>query len=246
MSKEIKTVEDLDHDGAARLVVDFFHRMIMHYAFWFTEIRHQMGMDRALAILEQASSQSMVNQITRLSKKLGFEMQDGLPAALMNRSREDLIDLADTLATNWLANDGIWFQSVEFSSGMNDAKRCNDSCWAHFSPFEAWSIKRLLELPAQPGLEGLKTALQFRLYSRINRQSTISEGPDSFVFQMNDCRVQSARKRKGLDDYACKSVGLVEYPYFARSIDSRIKTECVGCPPDRHPDEWYCAWRFTI
>jgi hypothetical protein len=161
-------------------------------------------------------------------------------------SKEALIDLADTLATNWLANDGIWFQAVEFSNGMTDAKRCNDSCWAHFSPFEAWSIKRLLDLPAQPGLEGLQTALQFRLYSRINRQSVISEGPGSFIFQMNDCRVQSARKRKGLDDYACKSVGLVEYPYFARSVDPRIKTECIGCPPDLHPDDWYCAWRFSI
>jgi len=246
MSTEIKTVEDLDHDGAARLVVDFFHRMVMHYAFWFTEVRHQMGMSKALAILEEASSKSMTLQIKRLSKKLGFELKDGLPAPLMNLSREDLIDLADTMAANWLTNDGVWFQAVEFSSGMNDAKRCNDSCWAHFSPLEAWSIRKLLNLPPDPGLEGLKTALNFRLYSRINRQSIISEGPDSILFQMNDCRVQSTRKRKGLDDYACKSVGLVEFPYFASSIDPRITTECIGCPPDAHPDEWYCAWRFTI
>jgi len=129
---------------------------------------------------------------------------------------------------------------------MNDAKRCNDSCWAHFSPFEAWSIKKYLDLPQNPGLEGLKKALGFRLYARINTQSFIDEGPDSFVFQMNQCRVQYARKRKGLDDYPCKSGGMVEYTYFARSIDPRIKTECIGCPPDDHPDEWYCAWRFKI
>ncbi len=63
---------------------------------------------------------------------------------------------------------------------------------------------------------------------------------------MNECRVQSARKRKGLDDYPCKSAGLVEYAYFARSIDDRIQTECIGCPPDPHPEDWYCAWRFTL
>jgi len=246
MAKEIKAVEDLDHDGAARLVVDFFHRMVMHYAFWFTEVRHQMGMPKALEVLEEASSKSMALQIKRLCKKLGFELKDGLPGPLMNLSKEDLIDLADTMATNWLTNDGVWFQAVEFSSGMNDAKRCNDSCWAHFSPVEAWSIRKLLNLPDQPGLEGLKTALNFRLYSRINRQSIISEGPNSLVLQMNDCRVQSTRKRKGLDDYACKSVGLVEFPYFAHNIDPRITTECIGCPPDAHPDEWYCAWRFKI
>ena len=69
---------------------------------------------------------------------------------------------------------------------------------------------------------------------------------DSLVYQMNECRVQSTRKRKGLDDYPCKSAGLVEYTYFARSIDDRIRTECIGCPPDPHPEEWYCAWQFTL
>ncbi len=63
---------------------------------------------------------------------------------------------------------------------------------------------------------------------------------------MMDCRVQSARKRKKLDDYPCKSAGLVEYTTFAETIDSRIHTECIACPPDKHPDDWYCSWRFTI
>jgi hypothetical protein len=39
---------------------------------------------------------------------------------------------------------------------------------------------------------------------------------------------------------------MVEYTYFARAIDDRIKTECIGCPPDAHPEEWFCAWRFSL
>ena len=52
---------------------------------------------------------------------------------------------------------------------------------------------------------------------------------------MNDCRVQAARKRKGLADYPCKSGGLVEYRSFAETIDPRIRTSCIACPPDDHP-----------
>jgi hypothetical protein len=63
---------------------------------------------------------------------------------------------------------------------------------------------------------------------------------------MNNCRVQAARKNRGLADYPCKSAGIVEYSTFASQIDSRIKTTCVACPPDEHPVEWFCAWRFTI
>ena len=246
MSEKADRVEDLSHEDTARLVMDMFHRIIIHYSLWFTEVRHQMGIEKALDTLEIASERSIGIQMKRLSKVLGFEIKDGIPRSLLDMSKESLIELLDAVAVNWLANDGVWFQAVEFESGMNDAKRCNDSCWAHFSPFEAWSIKNFLDLPQNPGLEGLKKALGFRMYARINTQSFIDEGSESFIFQMNECRVQYARKRKGLDDYPCKSVGLVEYPYFARSIDPRIKTECIGCPPDEHPDEWYCAWRFTV
>ena len=246
MFSKVNTVEDLDHENTARFVLDMFHRIIIHYAFWFNEVKHQMGKEKALDTLKSASERSYGIQMKRLSKVLGFEMKDDIPQPLLNMSKESLLELMDSLAINWLANDGVWFQAVEFSSGMNDAKRCNDSCWAQFSPFEAWAIKNFLNLSAKPGLDGLKKALNFRVYARINTQSIVEESPDSFVFQMNECRVQSARKRKGLDDYPCKSAGLVEYTYFAEAIDPRIRTECIGCPPDEHPAEWYCAWRFKI
>jgi len=220
------------------------HRIIIHYGIWFTEIKHQMGMERALEAMKSASEKSFSIQMKRLSKILDFQMKDDIPGFMLKMSKESLLELLDGVAVNWIANDGVWFQSVEFASGMTDAKRCNDSSWAHFSPFEAWSIKRFLNFPDNPGIEGLRKALKFRLYARINTQSLIEEGPDSLILQMDDCRVQSARKRKGLDDYPCKSGGTVEYTYFARAIDDRIHTECIGCPPDEHPDEWYCAWRF--
>ncbi len=246
MVDQVDAVEDLNHEDTARLVLDMLHRIIIHYGIWFTEIKHQMGMERALEAMKSASEKSFSIQMKRLSKILDFHMKDDIPEFMLKMSKESLLELLDGVAVNWIANDGVWFQSVEFTSGMTDAKRCNDSSWAHFSPFEAWSIKRFLNFPDNPGIEGLKKALKFRLYARINTQSLIEEGPDSLILQMNDCRVQSARKRKGLDDYPCKSGGTVEYTYFARAIDDRIHTECIGCPPDEHPDEWYCAWRFKI
>jgi hypothetical protein len=41
-------------------------------------------------------------------------------------------------------------------------------------------------------------------------------------------------------------VGLVEYSTFAAEIDPRIKTDCIACPPDEHPDDYYCGWKFWI
>jgi hypothetical protein len=205
-----------------------------------------MGPEKGLEVLHDAFDTSYAIQMKHLSALLGFEMVGTIPKPLLDMDEAALVKLRDRMAKNWLVNDGVWFQAIEQKEGMAEAKRCNDSCWAHFSPFEAYTIKRQLGLPEQPGLEGLKKALGFRVYASINVQSIVAESDTSFVFQMNECRVQQARVRRGLPDYPCKSAGLVEYTYFARSIDSRIQTECIGCPPDDHPEDWFCAWKFSI
>ena len=243
--KDIPVVE-LSREEKARLAMDMMHRTFVHHIFWFKEVEHQMGFEKALEIMDAVYDKSLGIQLNRMGKTFGFELFDGIPEPLLNMPQEKLESLIEVMGLNWLAVDGIWFQAVEEKHGMLDAKRCNDSCWAWFSPFEAWSIKRLLKLGENPGIEGLKKALQLRLYAKINIQSIIEEGPNCIVLQMNKCRVQSSRKSKKMDDYPCKSAGLVEYTNFARGIDARIKTECIGCPPDTHPEEWFCAWRFTI
>ena len=238
--------QNLSKEEKVKLILDFFHRLMMHHAMWFAEVQHQLGAEKAYEALETAWEKTCTIQLSRLSKTLGFGLENGLPVPLLDLSDEILDNLRESIAINWLATDGVWFQAVEFKHGMNDAKRCNDSCWAHFSPFEARSIKKILNLPESPGLDGLKKALKLRLYAFINEQSIDQETEDSFVFRMNKCRVQEARKRKGLEDYPCKSGGLVEYSTFAETIDIRIKTECIACPPDKHPEEYYCAWRFLF
>ena len=159
--------------------------------------------------------------------------------------KEKLLELTKNFAKNWLAHDGLWFQAVERAHGLDHAIKLDAEAWSRFSPIEARRIKELLGLPEQGGLEALRTALDYRLYAVLNKQHSILE--DGLLrFYMQDCRVQSARKRRGLPDFPCKPVGVVEYSTFAAEIDPRIKTRCIACPPDEHPEEYYCGWEFWI
>lgn len=247
MEDHLQQILESDSQTLDTMIMDAARRIIVHFGLWMAQVDHQLGPAEAARQEEKVWPMSLGNQLGRLAKTLGFELDErGVPQALAQLPRDKKVDLLKALAINWLANDGIWFQAVEGDHGLWDAKRCNDTCWGRFSPFEALRIKEILGLGPRPGLEGLKQALGLRLYAIINEQSMHDEGPESFVFRMDNCRVQAARKRKGLEDYPCKSAGLVEYPYFARAIDDRIVTECVGCPPDPHPEEWFCAWRFTL
>ena len=237
---------NIDRNTLERYCVSALRRVIAHYALWFRETIHQMGEEEAFRIEEEVWSGVWDNHLKRLGKTIGFQVTDGIPDWLKSLKTEQLKGLVDALAVNWLAQDGIWFQALERSASMWEAKLANDTCWGRFSPVEAREVKKLLGLPAEAGLEGLKEALAYRLYGRLNTMSVEDEGPDSVLLYVNDCRVQSARKRKGLEDYPCTSVGMIEYTYFVKTIDHRIRTECVACPPDSHPDDWFCAWRFRL
>ncbi len=86
----------------------------------------------------------------------------------------------------------------------------------------------------------------FDAAARLNVQEVTEASATRAVFVMRDCRVQSARQRKGLPDFPCKSVGIVEYSEFAHAVDPRIRTRCIACPPDPHGGDLWCAWEFTV
>jgi len=246
MTANAERPEELSSKEMAVLIMDLIHRTFVHHALWFSEVEHQLGLPRALELMNETWQKTYPVQIKRLAQIFNFDLVDDLPATLLSRNKDELLKIMEELSKNWLAADGIWFQTVEARYDMEEAKRCNDSCWTKFSPLEAFSIKKFLGLPEFGGLDGLKKALRFRLYACINLQTIIDDTQQSFILQMNDCRVQSARKRKGLADYPCKSAGLVEYRTFAETIDARLQTQCLGCPPDAHPEDWFCSWRFCL
>lgn len=244
--KGMKVIEELNNYELSELVINMLHQIMVHHTLYFMEVERQFGMLAALDIMEKVFPASLKVQMKRLGKTLGIDLENGIPINLINRDKDQLLDLVRALGFNWLTGDGIWFQTIEHSYSVLDAQRCAGSAIGKFCAFEASSIKAFLGLPRFAGLEGLKQALKFRLYHQVNVQSIIDESPDSVVFKMNGCIVQTTRKQKKLEDYPCKSTGLMEYRSFAAGIDPRIVTECMGCPPDAHPDQWYCAWRFSI
>ncbi len=166
--------------------------------------------------------------------------------ALERMSKEELIRLVIDDAKNWLAHDGLWFQAVERAHGMAAAIEADRAAWEHFTQIEARRIMEHLGIEQGGGIPALVECLKHRLYARLNTQEVIESSDRRAVFVMRDCRVQSARKRKGLPDFPCKPVGLVEYAGFAKTVDPRIETRCISCPPDPHAGDRWCSWEFTL
>jgi hypothetical protein len=167
-------------------------------------------------------------------------------ALLRSLDKEELVRIVMDDAKNWLAHDGLWFQAVEAARGMDEAIAADRAAWERFTVVEAKRILERLGMAPGGGIPALLECLRHRLYARLNAQEATEVSERRAVFVMRDCRVQSARRRKGLPDFPCKSVGLVEYAGFARTIDPRIETRCLTCPPDPHGEDAWCAWEFTV
>jgi hypothetical protein len=168
------------------------------------------------------------------------------PDRLLALDKQILVGMLQDQARNWLAHDGLWFQAVERHHGMASAIALDREAWIDFTRIEARRIMDRHLIPPGGGLDALATALQFRLYALLNRQSLHRVDDRTLRFEMNQCRVQAARQRKGLPDFPCKPVGIAEYAWFAHTIDPRIRTRVVSCPPDPHPDTFHCAWVFSL
>lgn len=155
---------------------------------------------------------------------------------------DELIDAAK----NWLAMDGLWFQAVEQVYGMDAALAIDREVWEQYAVIEARRIQERFSLPENGGLEALEIAFNHRLASYLNILEIRRPDKKTLIVTTKTCRVQSARERKDMPLFPCKSVGLVEFPVFARTIDARIKTSCLSCPPDTLPGTPYCSWKFTL
>ena len=160
-------------------------------------------------------------------------------------SKDELIQLIEIYSKDWLALDGVWFQSIEERCGMDAAMEHDVAVWRRFTQIEARRIKAFLRLGEHPGLEGLAQALRLRLYANINADRIEIDG-NVLTYSVIECRVQAARGRKGIPYHPCKRVGLVEYAGFAREIDSRIRCDCVSCYPEITDARACCVWKFTL
>ncbi len=165
--------------------------------------------------------------------------------AIRDLGRDDLLKLIEIYSKNWLAMDGVWFQSIERKFGMDEAMEHDENAWRSFTVIEANRIKQFLNLPERAGIEGLKRALAFRTYANIN-EDEITTKDNVLIYRTLDCRVQNARKRKGMEFHPCKSVGVIEYTYFAKVIDDRFVCEAVSCYPDITDETCNCSWKFTL
>lgn len=158
--------------------------------------------------------------------------------------RDKLAEYLGFMLWQYRLVDAFWFLYVERDFGLDEAVRLNEDVWQKMAKISASDIKRFFGVK-EKGLKGFVEALSYFPWTVIVDYN-IEVGNDEVIITVAECPPQVGRKKHGLDEFPCKEMHRGEFTEFARQIDPAIKVECVFAPPDAHPEEMYCKWRFTV
>jgi hypothetical protein len=161
-----------------------------------------------------------------------------------NMESPELRRYIEFLLWHYRVMDSFWYIYIAEQFDESTADRLNEKVWGRIPAMGAKELLRCFNI-TERGLMGFAKALTYWPW-HILVGFHIQQKPDEVLISVPSCVTQKARIKRGLNEYDCKEMHRREFESFAWEIDDRIQVECLFAPPDPHPEDMMCKWRFYL
>jgi len=167
-------------------------------------------------------------------------------AMLSKMPPEKLLDCFFFQIRNTWRVDGLYFLGIEKRFGTEAATEIDAEVWSAMAAIEAKALQQLFKIDGIPDVATIIGLLKNSSWAMDQPFKTVEIGGGHGTLCIDRCRTQEARLNKGLEEFPCKRVRLSYLKNFAKALNPKVEVDCLVCPPDAHPVDLWCKWRFTM
>ena len=142
--------------------------------------------------------------------------------------------------------DGLYFLGIEKKFGIEAATEIDAEVWESMAAIEAKSLQRMFKVEENPDITKIIELLRKSSWALDQPFKTIEIGDRQATLSIDRCRTQEARLGKSLCGFPCKKVRFGYLKNFAKTLNPKVKVNCLICPPDKYPSDSWCRWEFVL
>lgn len=165
---------------------------------------------------------------------------------LAKMSSERLLSFFFLQIRNLWRVDGLYFLGIEKRFGTNAAAEIDAGVWEAMAQIEAKSLQHMFNVGENADVATIVELLRKSSWALDQPFKTIEVNAKRAILSVNRCRTQETRLGKGLSEFPCKPVRFGYLKSFAKTLNPKVKVNCLVCPPDKHPKKLWCRWEFRL